>query len=424
MDGGEPVPKQNKRSFNEQAFSTLVPSLAACQDIVRWNSTMGRNSTIFETNERTVLDIESVLRYGSLPMVFSATTYSEVAAVRKGEELDVRRLAEYLRNKVEGVDSEASVQQFPSGHSNLTYLLAAGDREYVLRRAPLGPLAPRAHDMAREYHVLHALHPFFPEAPKVFHLCEDPAVIGAVFYIMERRRGIILRDRVPPQIEDLPNYGRLISEAFIDCMVRLHAVDLYSSGLVAVGKPEGFLERQVHGWAERWQRSKIEDLPEMGVIIAYLTETLPTSAPATLVHNDYKLDNVILSAESPDRIEAVLDWEMTTIGDPLADVGLTLCYWHWAAAPELASHGPKALTATPGWYSREEFIARYADATGRDLTRIAYYEILGIFKLAVILQQIYYRFRRGQTSDTRFRDFDTQVKGLARLAASLVERYR
>ena len=375
-------------------------------------------------NRRPPLDIKSVVRYGCLPMVPSATTYSDVAAIRKGEELDVGTLAEYLRGKVEGVDSRLEVQQFPSGHSNLTYLLATGGREYVLRRAPLGPVAPKAHDMAREYQVLYALHPYFPEAPNVFHLCEDPAVIGSVFYVMERRRGIILRDRIPQQIERLPDYSRLISEAFIDCLVRLHAIDLHSSGLLALGKPGGFLERQVRGWADRWQRSKTEDLPEMGIVIGWLCDTMPASAPATLVHNDYKLDNVMLSAESPDRIEAVLDWEMATIGDPLVDVGLSLCYWYWAAAPELGSHGVQALTANPGWYRREEFIARYAEQTGRDLTRIAYYEILGIFKLAVILQQIYYRFHRGQTSDARFRDFDSRVKGLVRLAASLAERNR
>ena len=367
------------------------------------------------------LDINPVVDYVACRW-FHLPTYSDVTAVRKGEELDVRRLADYLRDKIEGVDSGIKLQQFPSGHSNLTYLLAAGKREYVLRRAPLGPVAPKAHDMAREYQVLRALHPYFPEAPNVFHLCDDPTVIGAVFYIMERRHGIILRDRVPQQIEGLPEYGRLISEAFIDCMIRLHAVGVQCSGLAALGKPEGFLERQVRGWAERWQRSKTEDLPEMGMVAGWLIDALPASAPATLVHNDYKLDNVMLSTESPHRIEAVLDWEMATIGDPLADVGLTLCYWHWAAAAELGSHGVQALTANPGWYRREEFIARYAERTGRDLRRIVYYEILGIFKLAVILQQIYYRFHRGQTSDARFRDFDRGVKGLARLAASLVER--
>src|SRR5579864_8159154 len=166
----------------------------------------------------------------------SAVGHTDVAAVRKGEELDVNRLAEYLRDKIEGVDSGIEVQQFPFGHSNLTYRLTAGKREYVLRRAPLGPVAPKAHDMAREYQVLRAVHPYFREAPNVFHLCQDPTVIGAVFYIMERRRGIILRDHVPAEIKRLPDHGHLISEAFVDCLVRLHAVDLQSSGLLTLGK--------------------------------------------------------------------------------------------------------------------------------------------------------------------------------------------
>ena len=355
-------------------------------------------------------------------MISSAVGRSDVAAVRKGEELDARRVAEYLRDKIEGMDSAVEVLQFPSGHSNLTYLLATDKREYVLRRAPLGPVAAKAHDMAREYHVLRTVHPHFPEAPNVFHLCEDLSVIGAVFYVMERRCGVILRDRIPPQIERLPDYGHAISESFIDCMARLHAIDLRSSGVLALGKPDGFLERQVRGWAERWQRAKTEDLREMGIVIEWLRAAMPSSPQATLVHNDYKLDNVMLSAESPDHIEAVLDWEMATIGDPLVDLGLTLCYWYWASKPELGTYGVKALTANPGWYGREEFLARYAERTGRDLTRIAYYEILGLFKLAVILQQIYYRFHCGQTSDVRFRNFDSQVKGLAKLAASVVER--
>ena len=346
---------------------------------------------------------------------------SDVAAVRAGEELDVASLSEYLRDKIEGVTSGFGVQQFPSGHSNLTYLLITNKDEYVLRRGPLGPVAPKAHDMAREYHVLQAIHPYFPEAPNVIHLCEDMGVIGAVFYIMERRRGTILRDRIPEQIGRVPDHARLISEAFIDCMVRMHSVDVHSSGLIALGKPAGFLERQVSGWTERWQRAKTELVPEMETIAQWLTQELPRSGPATLVHNDYKLDNVMLS---PDmfRIEAVLDWEMATVGDPLVDVGLTLSYWSWAAAPQLETYGVPALTVRPGWYTREQFLSRYAERTGRDLTHILFYEVLGIFKLAVILQQIYFRFHRGQTSDARFGNFNRQVKGLARLAAALVER--
>lgn len=347
----------------------------------------------------------------------------DTAAVRHGEKLDALRLAEYLRGRIPGVERGITVEQFPGGHSNLTYLLRADGNEYVLRRAPLGPVAPKAHDMAREYAVLAAVAPWFPEAPRVYHLCEDPGVAGSVFFLMERRSGVILRDSVPPEIEAHPHHGQHISEAFIDCQSRLHSIDLEATGLTSLGKPPGFVERQVRGWAERWGRAKTEELPEMDRVIQWLQQRLPSSTQATLVHNDYKLDNVMLSDRSPDRIEAVLDWEMTTVGDPLADVGLTLCYWAWANAPEVCAAGIPAITSRPGWYTREDFIERYSEKTGRDLSGIGYYEVLGVFKLAVILQQIYYRFWRGQTNDERFREFGQRTRGLVGLAASLVERF-
>ncbi|HXY06400.1 MAG TPA: phosphotransferase family protein [Terriglobales bacterium] len=343
----------------------------------------------------------------------------DTAPVRPGEELNMPALAHWLRGKIDGVERGIIIEQFPSGHSNLTYLLRVDGREYVLRRGPLGPVAPKAHDMAREFRVLQMAHPHFREAPAVFHLCEDPALLGAVFFLMERRHGVILRDDVPFEVAALKNYPQLISEAFIDCLVRFHAIDVSKTGLIALGKPEGFLERQVLGWADRWQRAKTDDMPKMDQVIRWLVDRRPTSPAPTLVHNDYKLDNVMLPFGSVDGIEAVLDWEMTTVGDPLADVGLTLCYWAWAGSPDLSSRGIPALTTQPGWYTRDQFVQRYAEKTGRDLSNIRYYEVLGIFKLAVILQQIYYRFRRGQTQDSRFRNFDERVRGLVELAFSL-----
>jgi aminoglycoside phosphotransferase (APT) family kinase protein len=345
------------------------------------------------------------------------------AAVRQGEELDLYHLRYYLRGRIEGDWDDLSLEQFPGGHSNLTYLLKSGGREFVLRRAPLGPIAPKAHDMAREYAVLNAVHSYFPEAPRVYHLCEDPAVIGAVFFLMDRRRGSIIRDSVPPGMEGNPEYARTVSQAFVDTQARLHAIDIRQTGLIALGKPEGFLERQVRGWADRWQRSKTEELSAMDSVIAWLIKHLPRSTDATLVHNDYKLDNVMLRDGAPGTIEAVLDWEMSTVGDPLADVGLTLCYWVWANAPEVRAAGIPDITSQPGWYTREEFIERYAAGTGRDLAKVGYYEVLGVFKLAVIIQQIYYRFWRGQTGDRRFQNFGERVCGLVNLAASMTERF-
>lgn len=345
--------------------------------------------------------------------------HCDTAPVRPGEELNLAALADCLCGKIEGAERKITVEQFPSGHSNLTYLLRMGGREYVLRRGPLGPVAPKAHDMAREFRVLQMVHPHFREAPAVFYLGEDPTAIGAIFFVMERRHGVILRDDVPPQLAKAPNYAQRVSEAFIDCLIRLHAIDVSKTGLIALGKPEGFLERQVQGWADRWNRAKTAEMPKMDLVIRWLVDRLPASPAPTLVHNDYKLDNVMLRPESAEHIEAVLDWEMATVGDPLADLGLTLCYWAWAEAPQLRARAVPSLTSQPGWYTRDQFVQRYAERTGRDLARIGYYEVLGIFKLAVILQQIYCRFRRGQTQDTRFQNFDERVRGLIELAASL-----
>lgn len=350
---------------------------------------------------------------------------SDTSAVRRGEELDVAALREYLDRALPEGASRLEIEQFPHGHSNLVYLVRTDVREYVLRRPPLGPVAPKAHDMAREYRVLDAVHPHFPEAPRVFLLCEDPSVIGGVFFLMERRHGLIIRDSIPCELAAIPDYQRCASEAFIDCLVRLHSVNVSEPRIRELGRPSGFVERQVRGWADRWNLAKTEELPEMERLIRWLHDHLPPSADTTLVHNDYKLDNIMLRPEA-DRVEAVLDWEMTTLGDPLADLGLTMCYWTWAsiAAEDDPHPATPAITSQPGWYTRDEFFERYAQRTGRDLSQIRYHEILGIFKLAVILQQIFYRFHQGQTQDERFRTFDRRVRGLVRLAASLVEKGR
>ncbi len=333
----------------------------------------------------------------------------ETSQVRPGEEIDVGRLAQYLQGKLEDADRGLTVEQFPGGHSNLTYLVRTAAREYVLRRPPVGPVAPKAHDMAREYRVLHRVHPVFPAAPRVYLLCDDPSVVGAPFFLMERRHGLVLRGRRPGFLQLEPGFAARVSRGFMDCFVNLHAVDLASNDLLGLGKPEGFLERQVQGWSDRWRRAKTDDVPDLDRVIDWLAGHRPQSLPATLVHNDFKLDNLMLDGDDLGRVEAVLDWEMTTIGDPLADVGLSLCYWTSgiAGGPDLD---------IPGWYTREQFIHEYATRTGRDLSRIGWYEVLGIFKLAVILQQIYFRWKVGQTKDERFAVLGGQVRDLVERA--------
>ena len=333
---------------------------------------------------------------------------SDTAPMRPGEELDLARLGDYLNQHLPAATYE--VEQFSGGHSNLTYLLKAGAREYVLRRAPLGPVAPKAHDMAREYNVLRRLHPVFGEAPGVVHLCEDASVIGAVFYLMERRRGVIFRD---PSL--IAEYGRERSLAMVDTLVELHAVDIRAAGLDALGKPEGFLERQVTGWVGRWRNAALPESPDAARVVSVLTSQIPASPPATVVHNDYKLDNVMFSEREPGVIEAVLDWEMTTVGDPLADVGLALCYWEMGGA-----YG-KGAGRPAGWLSEDEFVERYAASTGRDMTHLRWHRVLGVFKLAVILQQIYVRYARGQTRDERFAGFGERVQMLMERARELAD---
>jgi aminoglycoside phosphotransferase (APT) family kinase protein len=347
------------------------------------------------------------------------TSPTDFAAVREGEQIETTALAAYLRGRLAGAESGITVRQFPGGHSNLTYLLQAGEHEYVLRRPPLGPVAPKAHDMAREYNVLGAVHPLFPQAPRVFLLCDDPAIIGAIFFVMERRRGLVLRREIPAPYANDPDFGRRVSEAFVDCLAALHAVDVSQAML---GKPAGFLARQVSGWAERWQRAETETLPQMEQLIAWLTRRMPESPAPTLVHNDYKLDNMMLDAADPSRVEAVLDWEMATAGDPLVDLGCVMCYWPEAGDPAVRRDALSSITTLPGWFTRAQLVERYARLTGRDVSGLGYYEVFGIFKIAVVLQQIYFRYRRGQTHDERFRNFDERVRGLVEVAAEVAER--
>lgn len=355
---------------------------------------------------------------------------SDSTSVRAGEELDHAALDRFLRAHLVELDRDSSIaiEQFPGGHSNLTYLIRYGEQEFVLRRPPVGPVARTAHDMPREYKLLSVIHPAFPLAPKPVVLCEDASIIGVPFYLMERRRGFIVRQRVPERIGENLELRRRLSETVVDTLVALHAVEIQSSGIVNIGKPEGFVTRQVRGWADRWQRSKTGDLPEMDQVIEWLIERIPAeSTPdATIVHNDFKLDNLMLDEKDPARVVAVLDWEMTTVGDPLVDVGLLLTYWTMRGAEKSNGSGPadpnsslRAITNGPGWLTRAEMIERYEKKTGRDLSRIIFYETFARFKVAVVIQQIYFRYVQGQTHDERFRNFDGLVRELTEEALEL-----
>lgn len=339
---------------------------------------------------------------------------TDTAATRPGEELPREALAAWLAGRLPAAET-LTIEQFPSGHSNLTYLLRTTAGEYVLRRPPVGPVAPKAHDMAREYRVLEAIHPHFPPAPRVLALCVDAAVIGVPFFVMERRHGVVVRRGLPAEFGEIPHATERLSRTLIDGLATLHAIDVTGAGLGALGKPEGFLLRQVSGWADRWYRARTAELPVMDRVISWLGSERPVSPAATIVHNDYKLDNVMFATTDPDQLVAVLDWEMTTIGDPLADLGLTLTYWSLPEARRVSG-----MDADQGWWTRDQMVARYGERSGRELRWLPWYEVLGIFKLAVIIQQIFARYAKGQTQDPRFRDLGRQVEALVAAAATRI----
>lgn len=343
----------------------------------------------------------------------------DTAAVRPGEELNLGALRTHLEGRLPGAQGKLELAQFPGGHSNLTYLLKVGGTEYVLRRAPMGPVAPKAHDMVREYHLLERIHPVFAPAPRPVLLCEDSAVLGTPFFLMERRHGVVARTGMPPEYVNVPDAPRQMSEALVDTLAQLHAIDLASAGLDTLGKPQGFNRRQVEGWAGRWTRAETDATPQTSTLSAgvmtWLLQHVPDESAHTLVHNDYKLDNLMLSARNPSHVVALLDWEMTALGDPLVDLGLTLCYWTQRGFPP--SRRVSVGEGHPGFYSRAEFLARYAQKSGRDVSNIGWYEVLGVFKLAVILQQIYARYHAGQTRDPRFAVLGEQAQSLMTEAA-------
>lgn len=348
--------------------------------------------------------------------------HDQTIAVRPGEDFDREAVRRYLVTHLEEVpDNEPmEVRQFPTGASNLTYLLKIGDWEAVLRRPPFGPLPPKAHDMKRESEFLKRLHPYFPLVPKPYLFCDDESVIGAPFYVMERKSGVVVDQQFPPGVSVDEAVCRRISEVLVDTLVQLHQVDYREAGLASFGRPEGFLKRQVEGWIMRYERAKTDDIPAVESVSKWLLDHLPPSRETTIVHNDFKLNNMLLAPDLS-RVTAVLDWEMSTIGDPLFDLGVTLGYWVLHDDPELLKLTILSpITTTPGFVSREEFIQRYAEKSGRDVENIDYYLTFAYFKLAVVIQQIYYRWKAGQTQDPRFRDFGQRVRRLMEYAAQRI----
>ncbi len=337
----------------------------------------------------------------------------QAGRVRAGEELDLSRLEPFLQEHF-GHSEPVTVEQFPSGHSNLTYLLELGGREVVLRRPPFGSKVRSAHDMAREYRVLSKLHAAYPVAPKALLYCDDLSVLNAPFYLMEPIRGMILRRDPAPGMAFPPETARRLSEAFVDNLALLHRLDYAATGLADLGKPQGYLERQVKGWIERYHNSRTHDLPEVERISAWLTGRMPASHDTALIHNDYKYDNVVLDPRDPTKIVGVLDWEMCTLGDPLTDLGTVLAYWTDPEDPDELQEIRSAPTTLPGTLTRAQLVERYAVVSGRDSGDMIFYLTFARFKVAVIIQQIYYRYAQGLTQDARFAEMPERILTLLR----------
>jgi len=345
----------------------------------------------------------------------------QAVPVREGETLDRERLETYLDEHLENQGGSLLIEQFPSGFSNLTYLLTIGDEQLVLRRPPFGNEVKSAHDMSREYRVLSSLSKVYPPAPRPLLFCDDPSIIGDHFYVMERRHGVVLRGPdAPDLLRNNEQMVRRLCESFIDNLATLHTLDYNATGLGDLGRPEGYVERQVTGWAGRYDNARTDDHPEMEELSSWLLANQPADGTPALIHNDYKYDNLMLDAQEMTRIVAVLDWEMATIGDPLMDLGTTLAYWIEPSDPEELHFRAFGPTMLPGSMSREELVSRYFEKTGLATDRLHFYCGYGLFKLAVIIQQIYARYVRGHTQDPRFADLSTTVEHLARRGVQVI----
>ncbi|WP_263265090.1 phosphotransferase family protein [Pseudomonas sp. RIT-PI-S] len=330
----------------------------------------------------------------------------QTISLREGEELDGHAVDACLKAHLPNLTGTPAIRQFPGGASNLTYLLAYPDRELVLRRPPFGHKARSAHDMAREYRILDKLSRGFGYCPRPVLLCTDESVIGAQFYVMERLRGVILRKDLPPELGLDAEATTALCKSFIDRLVELHQVDYTALGLADLGRPEGYVKRQIDGWCERYTNAITPDAPAWETVMAWLRDKMPAdSGHASLIHNDYRFDNVILDPANPTRITGVLDWELATLGDPLMDLGNCLAYWIEAGDPQPVQLTRRQPSNAPGMLTRAEMVAYYAERSGIAVGNFDFYYVQGLFRLAGIVQQIYYRYYHGQTRDPRFAPF-------------------
>ena len=345
--------------------------------------------------------------------------------IRKGEELNIEALKKYLTNLDQSWDGSYEVRQFPAGFSNLTYWLKVDDREYVLRKPPHGANIKGGHDMLREYRVLKALKPSFSKVPQVHLYCEDDSIIGGTFYIMERVEGVILRGKgIAASVEEKQVIYTQASEALLDTFVELHQVDYQAAGLGDLGKPEGYVERQIKGWSKRYFKAKTDELSAIENVIQWLNDNIYPEKGYALIHNDFKYDNLVYEPNNWKQIIAVLDWEMATLGDPIMDLGTTLAYWIGPDDPPSVRLMTGLPTFEPGNPTRSQLLDQYAQKTGYEIGNFSFYYAYGLFKLAVIVQQIYARYKLGYTKDPRFANLNIQTKQLGEMAWQSIQKNR
>lgn len=343
--------------------------------------------------------------------------------VRPGEELDLDVLRDHLRPILGRQVDQLRVRQFPGGYSNLTYLLMAGDQRWVLRRPPFGSKVRSAHDMGREYRVLSGIKDIFPYAPTPVHFCDDHSVLGCDFYLMSYIEGIVFRREYPEELPLTPDQVREQFFRLFDVLGELHSIDLKQAGLDDFGRPQGYVTRQVEGWSKRYRNAVTPDAPDFEPVMEWLHDRMPgESGVVSLIHNDYKLDNVIWSPQDPLRVIGVLDWEMATVGDPLMDLGCSLGYWVEAGDPEYHRRFKAMPSDAPGAPTRAEIIERFSRQTGIAVDNIDFYFCFGLFRLAVIGQQIYYRYHQGLTKDPRFASLIDKCHSLQKMCHRVIDQ--
>ncbi len=348
----------------------------------------------------------------------------KAVAVRPGEELDLDRLASFLEKEVEGFAPPIQLKQFPGGYSNLTYQITFGGKDWILRRPPFGANIKSGHDMGREYRILAGLSPLYAIAPTPLLYCEDESVLGASFYIMEKIPGVILRTNMPADLQPSPDLMRGIATSFTETLADLHKIDYAKAGLENLGKPEGYIQRQISGWIKRYEKAKTDDIPDMHAVGKWLDAHQPDTTRASLIHNDFKYDNLVLNQTDWTNVIGLLDWEMATLGDPMMDLGTTLGYWVEPNDPPAMQALKLSPTTLPGNPTRAELAALYGEASGSSLDNLVFYYAYGLFKIAVIVQQIYARYKLGYSKDERFASLIHAVRACSQTAKQAIQLNR